>query len=44
LASAISGWLAIAVLLRFVVRSSYGVFAAYRVVLGLIVLAIAYAR
>jgi undecaprenyl-diphosphatase len=44
LASAISGWLAIAILLRFVVRRSYGVFAAYRVVLGLIVLAIAYAR
>lgn len=44
LASAISGWLAIAILLRFVVRRSYGVFAAYRVVAGLIVLAIAYAR
>lgn len=40
LASAISGWLAIAVLLRFVVRRSYGVFAAYRVIVGLIVLAI----
>jgi undecaprenyl-diphosphatase len=44
LASAISGWLAIAILLRFVLRSSYGVFAAYRVVVGLIVLAIAAAR
>jgi undecaprenyl-diphosphatase len=44
LASAVSGWLAIAVLLRFVVRRSYGVFAAYRIVVGLIVLAIAFAR
>jgi undecaprenyl-diphosphatase len=44
LASAISGWLAISVLLRFVVRRSYGVFAVYRVALGLIVLAIAYSR
>jgi undecaprenyl-diphosphatase len=44
LASAISGWLAITVLLRFVVRRSYGVFAAYRIVVGLIVLAIAFGR
>ncbi len=44
LASAFSGWLAITVLLRFVVRRSYGIFAAYRVALGLIVLAIAYGR
>jgi undecaprenyl-diphosphatase len=44
LASALSGWLAIAVLLKFVVRRSYGVFAAYRLVLGLIVLAIAFTR
>jgi undecaprenyl-diphosphatase len=44
LASAVSGWLAISVLLRFVVRRSYGVFAVYRVVLGLIVLAIAASR
>ena len=44
LASAASGWLAIAILLRFVVRRSYGVFAAYRVVVGLIVLAIAFSR
>jgi undecaprenyl-diphosphatase len=44
LASAISGWLAISILLRFVVRRSYGVFAAYRVVVGLIVLAIAFSR
>jgi undecaprenyl-diphosphatase len=38
LASAISGWLAIAVLLRLVLRHSYGVFAAYRVILGAAVL------
>jgi undecaprenyl-diphosphatase len=44
LASAVSGWLAISVLLRFVVRRSYGVFAVYRIVVGLIVLAIAFAR
>jgi undecaprenyl-diphosphatase len=43
-ASAASGWLAITVLLRFVVRRSYGVFAIYRVALGLIVLAIAFSR
>jgi undecaprenyl-diphosphatase len=43
-ASAISGWLAITVLLRFVVSRSYGVFAAYRVVVGIIVLAIAFSR
>ncbi len=38
LASALSGWLAIAVLLRIVTRHSYGVFAAYRIVLGAAVL------
>jgi undecaprenyl-diphosphatase len=43
-ASAVSGWLAISVLLRFVVRRSYGVFAVYRIVVGLIVLAIAFNR
>ena len=43
-ASAVSGWLAISVLLRFVVRRSYGVFAVYRIVVGAIVLAIAFAR
>lgn len=44
LASAISGWFAIAILLRVVARRSYGVFAAYRVIVGLIVLAIAFSR
>jgi undecaprenyl-diphosphatase len=43
-AAAISGWLAIAVLMRYLSRHSYGVFAAYRVVLGIIVLAVLYAR
>ena len=38
LASALSGWLAIAVLLRVVTRHSYGVFAAYRIILGVAVL------
>jgi undecaprenyl-diphosphatase len=43
-ASAISGWLAISVLLKYVSRHSYGVFALYRVVLGLAVLAVYFAR
>ena len=42
-ASAVSGWLAISVLLRVVTRHSYGIFAAYRVLLGAAVL-IAVAR
>ena len=33
-ASAISGWLAIAVLLKYVARHSYGLFALYRLVVG----------
>lgn len=44
IASAVSGWIAIRVLLRFVSHRSYGVFAAYRVIVGLIVLAIAFTR
>ena len=43
-ASAISGWLAISILMRYVSRHSYGVFAFYRVALGLGVLAVIYAR
>jgi len=43
-ASAVSGWLAISVLMRFVSRHSYGIFAFYRVVLGITVLAIMYTR
>jgi undecaprenyl-diphosphatase len=43
-ASAISGWLAISILMRFVSRHSYGIFAFYRVALGLVVLGVLYAR
>ena len=43
-ASAISGWLAISILMRYVSRHSYGIFAFYRVALGLAVLAVIYAR
>lgn len=44
LASGISGWLAISVLLRYVSKNSFGIFAAYRWVLGLAVLALIYSR
>ncbi|HMS02057.1 MAG TPA: undecaprenyl-diphosphatase UppP [Gemmatimonadaceae bacterium] len=37
-AAAVSSWLAITVLLRFVSRNSFGVFAVYRVALGIVVL------
>ena len=43
-AAAASGWLAIAVLLRYVTRHSYGVFALYRLALGGAVLALVAAR
>jgi len=43
-ASAISGWLAISILMRYVSRHSYGIFAFYRVALGLAVLGILYTR
>ncbi len=43
-ASAVSGWLAISVLLRYVSNRSYGIFALYRVLLGLAVLAVVYTR
>ena len=43
-AAAVSSWLAITVLLRFVARHSFGVFALYRIVLGIIVLATLAAR
>jgi undecaprenyl-diphosphatase len=39
-AAAISSWLAITVLLRFVTRHSFGVFAVYRIVLGVLVFAL----
>jgi undecaprenyl-diphosphatase len=38
LAAGISSWLAIAILLRYVSRHSYGIFALYRVILGVAVL------
>jgi undecaprenyl-diphosphatase len=44
IASALSGWLAISVLLRYVARHGYGVFAVYRIGLGLGVLALVAAR
>jgi undecaprenyl-diphosphatase len=44
LASAVSGWLAISALLRYVSRRSYGVFALYRLVLGALVLLLVFAR
>lgn len=44
LASAISGWIAISALLKYVSRHSYGAFALYRVVVGAIVLVIYFAR
>ena len=44
LASAVSGWLAISVLLKFVARHSYGVFALYRVIVGIGVLIVAFYR
>lgn len=40
LSAGLSGWLAIAVLLRYVAKNSYGVFAVYRVLLGLAVFAL----
>lgn len=40
IASGISGWLAITVLLRFVTRHTFGVFAVYRLILGIGVLAV----
>ncbi|HEY7235416.1 MAG TPA: undecaprenyl-diphosphatase UppP [Gemmatimonadaceae bacterium] len=43
LASAVSGWLAISVLLRIVTKYSYGAFAVYRILLGVAVL-IAFTR
>lgn len=44
IASAISGWLAISVLLKFISRNSYGVFALYRLIVGAGVLALAFYR
>lgn len=43
-AAAASSWLAISVLLRYVARHSYGIFALYRVLLGAVILATLAAR
>jgi undecaprenyl-diphosphatase len=43
-AAAVSSWAAIAILLRYVARHSYGVFAVYRVALGVAALALYAAR
>jgi undecaprenyl-diphosphatase len=43
-ASAVSGWAAITVLLKIVARRGYGIFAAYRVLLGAAILALAFSR
>jgi undecaprenyl-diphosphatase len=43
-AAAVSSWAAIAFLLRYVARRSYGVFAAYRWIAGLIVLGLWWTR
>jgi undecaprenyl-diphosphatase len=43
-ASGLSGWLAITVLLRFVSRNSFGVFALYRWVVGLAILWLVHSR
>jgi undecaprenyl-diphosphatase len=44
LSAAISSWLAITILLRYVSRHSYGIFALYRVVVGIVVLVLLYTR
>ena len=44
LTAAVSGWLAITVLLRYVQRRGLGVFAGYRLVLGLAVLGLVWSR
>lgn len=44
IASAVSGWLAISVLLKFVARHSYGVFAVYRLIVGALVVVVALVR
>jgi len=44
IASAISGWIAISVLLKLVARHGYAVFAVYRLLLGAGILALAFSR
>jgi undecaprenyl pyrophosphate phosphatase UppP len=40
----VSGWLAIAIVMRYVRSHSYGIFAAYRIVLGAAVLILFFVR
>lgn len=44
ISAAVSGWLAIAVLLKFVARNNYAIFAVYRLIFGAIVLGVAAMR
>ncbi|MGQ0642164.1 MAG: undecaprenyl-diphosphate phosphatase [Gemmatimonadaceae bacterium] len=44
LAAALSSWLAIAVLLRYLAQHTFGVFALYRLALGIVILALVAAR
>jgi len=44
LSAAVSSWLAITILLRYVSRHSYGIFALYRVIFGVAVLVLIYTR
>lgn len=43
-AAAVSAWIAIEVLLRYVARHSYGIFAVYRVAFGAMIFYLIYAR
>jgi undecaprenyl-diphosphatase len=44
LSSAVSGWIAISFLLRYLARHSFGVFAVYRVILGALILGLVASR
>jgi undecaprenyl-diphosphatase len=44
IAAAVSSWLAISILLRYVSRHSYGIFALYRIVLGIVVIVVLHLR
>jgi undecaprenyl-diphosphatase len=44
IAAAVSSWLAISILLRYVSRHSYGIFALYRVILGVVVIVVLHLR
>ena len=44
LTAAVFGWLAISVLLRFISRTGYGIYAMYRFALGALILGLIYTR